>query len=81
MPSSAESASWKSPIEMLRWYNVGSTALRLRVRLAQRGRTAEVNRMRSTLSAAPAVPDLGARHRDGPDPGLHLTLSRLTVMD
>ena len=37
--------------------------------------------MRSTLSAAPAVPDLGARHRDGADPGLHLKLSRMTVMD
>jgi hypothetical protein len=56
-PSSAVSASWKSPIETPRRQRIGkrigSNASRLRVRRDQRGRMAEVKRMRSPLAPAP----------------------------
>ena len=81
LPSSAESASWKSPVEMPRRYSVGSRASRLRVRRAQRGRIAEVNRMRSPLAAAPRSRTLGRDYRDGADPGLHLALGAMPVPD
>ncbi len=68
LPSSADSASWKSPVEMPRRYSVGSRASRLRVRRAQRGRMAEVNRMRSSPSAAPRSRTLGRATATAPIP-------------
>ena len=79
LPSSTESVSWRSPVEMPRGYSVGSRASRLRVRRTQRGRIAGVNRMWSLALGSPVIPDLGSRHRDGAGSGLHLALGAIPV--
>ena len=47
LPSRTLSASWKSPAEIPRRYRIGSKASKLVVRRAQRGSSAELNRIRS----------------------------------
>ena len=79
LPSSTESVSWRSPVEMPRRYSFGSRASRLRVRRTQRGRIAGVNRMWSLALGSPVIPDLGSRHRDGAGSGLHLALGAIPV--
>ena len=66
-PSGAESASPKSPVETPRRYSTGSSASRLLVRRAHRGRITDANR------AGPAAPGsrsrtLGRRTGTGPTP-------------
>ena len=53
LPSRAERASWKSPVERPRRYRIGSSASKLLVRPADFGRIAEVKRIRSAALLVP----------------------------
>ena len=68
LPSKAANASWKSPIDTPRRYRIGSRASRLGVRRAQRGRMADVKRIRSPVSPAPRSRNLTRCTAIGPMP-------------
>src|SRR4051794_34003248 len=89
LPSRAASASWKSPIETPRRYRMGSSASRLGVRRAQRGRIAEVKRQDrrgkadaiGPCLAGAAVVQLHPLNRDRADAGLDQALRAVPVSD
>ena len=81
LPSRTPSASWKSPAETPRRYRIGSRASRLVVRRAQRGSSAELNRIRSACRAGSPVADLDPLDLDRPDPGLDHAFRPMAMPD
>jgi hypothetical protein len=78
VPSSADVASWKSPVECPA--GIAPAAANPDFSSAvPKGGIAEVNRIRSPFAGLPAIPNLHARHLYGTDTSLNGAFRTMTV--